>query len=96
MKKAYTSFCSFILCIFIFFAIFYPVLPVCRADGEPETYIVQAVDGLVMVFDHSGTPICETEILISTLRGSDIARLEKGIMVTGKTSLLKLLEDFSS
>lgn len=65
------------------------------ADAQ---FYVKNSGGYVTVFEdrHYRNPLRVTEIETDCLRKADIAMLEKGIPVTDRTELLRLLEDLGS
>lgn len=69
-----------------------------RAEASADTrisYTLRICGDTVSVFSGGDSPLMDTEIEPSTLRGSDRELLKRGITVHSYEELLGLLEDFS-
>ena len=107
MKKLIIiSSCIVVLCLIVSFGVLPSIKNISNENNVQEndtsssvnlTYVVKSFNGNIAVFDgiHE-TPFRITDVPVNSLPYTDQEILKKGIAVSSKTELTKILEDYCS
>ena len=107
MKKLIiTSSCIVVLCLIVSFGVLPSIKNISNKDDIQEsntsssvnlTYVVKSFNGNIAVFDGvHDTPFRIMDVPVNSLPYTDQEILKKGIAVSSKTELTKILEDYCS